>query len=280
MTGHIEQIRQRYDQFSRGDIRGATQDWADDFVWEGGNSAELPMGGTHYGKAAALQVLAHDVAVWDEFTMSADEYFEAGDTVVVLGHSALRKDGQSATTTFVHIWRWRGDQISRFLLVTDTLQLAQMLGLAASGTPDKPRGLGDRHPPVRREQHMPATADNGNIVRRVAEGTPNQALDVLGPTIEFLTRPDAQGSFCVMRGLLPPGMTVPLHSHDDAEDFLVLTGTHQVLTQGAHGLEWADAHAGDYVHIPAGTPHAHRNTSPDPAIDLIITTARLGRFCA
>jgi len=130
MTGHIEQIRHRYDQFSRGDIRGATQDWADDIVWEGGNSADLPMGGAHYGKAAALGVLASDVAVWDEFTMSPDEYFEAGDTVVVLGHSAIKKDGQSATTAFVHIWRWSGDQISHFQLVTDTLQLAQMLGLA------------------------------------------------------------------------------------------------------------------------------------------------------
>ena len=131
MTGHIEQIRQRYDQFSRGDIRGATQDWADDIVWEGGNSADLPMGGIHYGKAAALGVLASDVAVWDEFTMSPDEYFEDGDTVVVLGHSAIKKDGQSATTAFVHIWRWSGDQISHFQLVTETLQLAQMLGLAA-----------------------------------------------------------------------------------------------------------------------------------------------------
>ncbi len=137
MTGHIEQIRQRYDQFSRGDIPGATQDWADDFVWEGVDAAELPMGGTRYGKAAALGALAHDVAVWDEFTMSAEEYFEDGDAVVVLGHSALRKDDQSATTTFVHIWRWRGDQISHFQLVTDTLQLAQTLGLAASGTDKK-----------------------------------------------------------------------------------------------------------------------------------------------
>ncbi len=127
---------------------------------------------------------------------------------------------------------------------------------------------------------MHTTADNGTIVRRVAEGTLGQAVDLLGPTVEFLTGPEAQASFCVMRGVLPAGMTVPLHSHDDAEDFLVLTGTHQVLIQGAHGLEWADAHAGDYVHIPAGAPHAHRNTSPDPAVDLIITTARLRRFFA
>ena len=52
MTTRIEQLRQRYDQFSRGDIRGATQDWADDFVWQGGHSAELPMGGKHSGKGA------------------------------------------------------------------------------------------------------------------------------------------------------------------------------------------------------------------------------------
>ena len=125
---------------------------------------------------------------------------------------------------------------------------------------------------------MSSTTGNASIFRRVADGTPSQALDLLGPVAEFVTEPEPQGSFCVLRGVLPPGMTVPLHSHNDAEDFLVLTGTHQVLIQGPAGLEWANAHAGDYVHIPAGTPHAHRNTSTDPAVDLIITTARLGQF--
>jgi len=125
---------------------------------------------------------------------------------------------------------------------------------------------------------MQSTTRDARIVRQVADGTPGQALDLLGPTVEVVTGPEPRGSFCVLRGVLPPGITVPLHSHDDAEDFLVLTGTHQVLLQGPDGLEWADAHAGDYVHIPAGTPHAHRNTSPDPAVDLMITTARLGQF--
>ena len=125
---------------------------------------------------------------------------------------------------------------------------------------------------------MHTTPENGKIFRRVADAAPGQAVDLLGPAVEFLVPPDAQGSFCVLRGVLPPGLTVPVHSHDDAEDFLVLTGTHQVLIQGPDGLEWADARAGDYVHIPAGTPHAHRNLSPDPAVDLMITTTRLGQF--
>ena len=30
---------------TRGDIQGAIQDWTDDFIWQGGNSAELPLTG-------------------------------------------------------------------------------------------------------------------------------------------------------------------------------------------------------------------------------------------
>ena len=115
--------------------------------------------------------------------------------------------------------------------------------------------------------------------RHVAEGTSSPTFDVLGPTIEFLTTPDDSGDgFSIMRGVVPPGVVVPLHSHDDAEAFFILSGTQQVLIQGSDGLEWNDLHAGDYVNVPPGTLHAHRNISDEPAVDLLVTTARLGRF--
>jgi quercetin dioxygenase-like cupin family protein len=118
-----------------------------------------------------------------------------------------------------------------------------------------------------------------NVVYRIAERTPADALDVFGPTVEFLRRPsDADADFCVLLGVVPPGVTVPLHSHDDAEDFYIVAGTQQVLMHGNQGLEWRDAHAGDYVRVPGGTLHAHRNVSDKPAVDLIVTTSRLGRF--
>ena len=117
--------------------------------------------------------------------------------------------------------------------------------------------------------------DNSTVFYRLAEEPPGEALDVLGPTVEFLTWSD---DFCVMRGVIPPGVTVPLHRHGDAEDFFIISGTQQVLVEGANGLEWRDAHAGDYVRIPADIPHAHRNVSDKPAIELIVTSARLGRF--
>jgi ketosteroid isomerase-like protein len=130
MAGHLDTMRQRYDEFNHGDVESATQDWADDFVWQGANSTELPGGGEHTGKGAALQVLQEAVGSWDEFKLSADEYFEDGDTVVVLGHTDLKKGARSARAPVVHIWRWQGDQIKRLQVITDTLHTAQLLGQA------------------------------------------------------------------------------------------------------------------------------------------------------
>ena len=121
--------------------------------------------------------------------------------------------------------------------------------------------------------------DIQTILPHIAEMTYGPVLEVFGTTVEILSRPSEEDSaLCVMRGVVPAGHVVPLHSHDDAEDFFILAGTQQVLIQGADGLEWTDAHAGDYVRVPSRTMHAHRNVSARPAVDLIITTAKLARF--
>jgi quercetin dioxygenase-like cupin family protein len=115
------------------------------------------------------------------------------------------------------------------------------------------------------------------VFHRLADAPPSPSFEVFGGIVEFLSWSD---EFCVLRGTVPAGSLVPLHRHPDAEDFFILSGTQQVLVQGEHGLEWHDAHAGDYIRIPGDVPHAHRNVTDQPAIDLIVTTARLGRFFA
>jgi len=119
-----------------------------------------------------------------------------------------------------------------------------------------------------------------HVHRQVAHGTSAPTLaDPAGATVEFLTLPEDSGdSFTIMRGVLAPGAVVPLHSHDECEAFFILKGSQNVLTQGADGLEWSEFHAGDYVNVPPGTLHAHRNTGDEPAVDLIVTTPRMARF--
>jgi quercetin dioxygenase-like cupin family protein len=124
---------------------------------------------------------------------------------------------------------------------------------------------------------MTAPKDMAAMLNRLAEASRGPRLEVFGPIVEFVT-PENAKQICVMRAVVPPGVTVPLHSHDDFEDFLILAGAHQVLVDDEGRLEWRDAHAGDYIRVAGNAPHAHRNISEEPAVDLIITTAAMGRF--
>jgi len=104
-------------------------------------------------------------------------------------------------------------------------------------------------------------------------------LDIFGPTVEFLIAPDdEQSDFCVLKGIVPPGVFVPLHSHPDTEDFSVLSGEIECLRHNADGHEWIKGKVGDFFHMPNSSPHAWRNVSTEPVVLLIFTTKKLGHF--
>jgi quercetin dioxygenase-like cupin family protein len=107
-----------------------------------------------------------------------------------------------------------------------------------------------------------------------------EALDLMGPTVRFLTPPDgADGAPCVMRGTIPPGVVVPLHSHADPETFLMESGAVEGLRMSADTFDWIPVRPGDVFHVPGDEKHAWRNpSSDDPAVMIIVSTARIGRF--
>lgn len=97
-----------------------------------------------------------------------------------------------------------------------------------------------------------------------------------GTVVEFLS-PLSEDAYCVMTGAIPSGASVPLHSHEDAESFYLLSGQADVLVQTAGGLQWQTLKPGDFIHIPGGAKHAWRNPSSETAFTLITCTAKLGR---
>ena len=104
-------------------------------------------------------------------------------------------------------------------------------------------------------------------------------LDVLGPTVEFLVLPsECAGDYCVIRGTIPPGVSVPIHSHPDDESFFLFSGLVEGLEQQEDKFEWINMEAGDFCHMPQGVKHAWKNQSNEPAVAIIVTTPRLGRF--
>jgi len=114
-------------------------------------------------------------------------------------------------------------------------------------------------------------------VTKVVRADERTFLDLLdGARLELLS-PSREDVYCVMKGAIPPGVSVPIHSHADAESFYVLSGEAQGLVETEAGLQWQTLRPGDFIHIPGGAKHAWRNVSGEPMAALITCTAKLGR---
>jgi quercetin dioxygenase-like cupin family protein len=100
-------------------------------------------------------------------------------------------------------------------------------------------------------------------------------LDLLGPRIEFLIPPNGDG-LSVLKGIVPAGVSVLLHSHPDTEAFYIIAGELQMFSETAN--DWIVVKSGQFVYIPGEEKHAWRNASAEHATALLITTAKLGRF--
>ena len=107
---------------------------------------------------------------------------------------------------------------------------------------------------------------------------PSSTLDVLGPTIQFVTSPAEADAPCVMLGTIPPGVAIPLHSHRDPETFVMISGSVEGLVDRTESFEWVGLHAGDVFHVPPHAKHAWRNTGQSGAEMVLISTSTMGRF--
>lgn len=104
-------------------------------------------------------------------------------------------------------------------------------------------------------------------------------LEVLGPVLEFLTPfSEDESEPCAMRGTIPPGGIVPLHSHPEPETFIQIAGEMEGLVWSDDGFEWVHIRPGDVFHVPGGARHAFRNRSPEPAVTIVVTKPRIARF--
>ena len=106
-----------------------------------------------------------------------------------------------------------------------------------------------------------------------------ETFDLLGPSVQFLVAPQANDEApCVIKGIVPPGVAVPIHRHQAIECFYVLSGNVEVLSEKDGKIHWIAAGPGDFIEVPSGAKHAFRNRSQHPVVQLVTTTSKLGRF--
>ena len=122
-----------------------------------------------------------------------------------------------------------------------------------------------------------------NVTPETKTGTSSkseqQTFIVLGVLLQFLSTPEQiNDQIGVMRGTVPSGVVIPLHSHADPEIFYVLNGSLEVFQAEGPSAGWQTVNAGEVVSIPGNVRHALRNTSPSPLTSIIVSKRELYSF--
>jgi uncharacterized protein len=126
-------IRGIYDAFAAGDVPGVLGAMSPDIVWNEAESFLYADGNPYHGPEAVLNgVFARCIGEWDGFAAIAEEFLDAGDTVVVLGRyrGANKETGRPLDAQLAHIWRVKDGKAAAFQQYTDTLQSARAAGVA------------------------------------------------------------------------------------------------------------------------------------------------------
>src|ERR1700751_3317030 len=115
-----------------------------------------------------------------------------------------------------------------------------------------------------------------NATSETKRGAEEQTFIVLGVLLQFLSTPEQiNDQISVMRGTVPSGAVIPLHSHADPEIFYVLNGSLEVFQAEGPSAGWRTVNAGEVVSIPGNVRHALRNTSHSPITSIIVSKQEL-----
>lgn len=100
-----------------------------------------------------------------------------------------------------------------------------------------------------------------------------------GTRFEILASPEEVGDpVCLIRGAVPPGVAVPLHSHPDLELFYLLEGSMEMFQSKEGASGWKTVGVGAVDAVPGNVKHVLRDTSSLPATILLMTTSKACEF--
>ena len=121
---NVNRIKNLYQAFAAGDLDTVLATIDPDVVWI--ESEGIPYGGTFQGRDAVVEGVFQKIgAEWDNFAAQVEEYIDAGDRVITLGHdSGTYKDtGKSMSAPTASIWTFDNGKVVKFVQYIDTLKV-------------------------------------------------------------------------------------------------------------------------------------------------------------
>ena len=106
-----------------------------------------------------------------------------------------------------------------------------------------------------------------NATSEIKTGTSSRAEEqtfiVFGVLLQFLSTPEQiNDQISVMRGTVPSGAVIPLHSHADPEIFYVLNGSLEVFQAEGPSAGWQTVNTGEVVSIPGNVARQRPTRQP------------------
>lgn len=124
---NVQIIRGLYEAFGRGDVPAVLGQMHQSIEWNEAENFIYADRNPYVGPQAVLEGVFMRLGTdWECFTVSPEEWLDAGDRIVVLGtYSGLHKaTGGEVRAQFAHVWSVREARIVRFQQYTDTKQFA------------------------------------------------------------------------------------------------------------------------------------------------------------
>lgn len=121
--------------------------------------------------------------------------------------------------------------------------------------------------------------DKAGHVNPIVRSAVEPMFAVVGTLLQFVSSPEQNNAdLSVMRGGVPAGAVVPLHSHSDPEIFYVTEGSMEVFQDDGRSSGWQTATVGDVVTIAGGVKHALRNPGSSVVMTVLVSLGQLYRF--
>jgi uncharacterized protein len=128
---NVQLLRTLFDGWARGDFGAGSDALAHDFVWRQLHGVVEP--GSHQG-ARAGEALRRIFEVYEDFSVKAEEYIDAGDKVIVVArsHGIARASRLEMNQRLAFVWTVRDGK-----LVDNVQNPSRHRALAALGLADK-----------------------------------------------------------------------------------------------------------------------------------------------
>jgi ketosteroid isomerase-like protein len=131
MGSNVDIVKGVYEAFGKGDVPAVLGVMDDKIEWREPVSLAPTFTDQVGPQAVAENVFGKVMTLMEDYSVNPEEFIDGGDIVVTLGRYRGKgaKTGTALDARMAHIWRFGGDKVTSFEVITDTHLWREALGM-------------------------------------------------------------------------------------------------------------------------------------------------------